>query len=205
MRIAIDLNDVIRDYTGQFIKYYKKTIDSDFEIEPKDVDEFDFTLVFPFKDRSEYEQFNYLDCAFEIYGRAETKDKLLAVKLNNWLQNTLREFEEDKIPEVFFVSPLEIGLTIQSTYAFLAKIGTRVREMWFPADSTKIWDRCDILITANPRLLESKPEGKTAIKIETGYNKDTDADYTFDSMTSLIDDKEETIINLINEQDEHRD
>ena len=198
MRIAIDINDVIRDYTGQFIKFFQRTVDNDFEIEPKDVDEFDFSLIFPFNNRSEYEQFNYVDCAFEIYGRAETRDKLLAYKLNNWLQNTLREFEEEKIPEVFFVSPLEIGLTIQSTYAFLAKIGTRVREVWFPIDSSKIWDRCDILITANPNLIKGKPEGKTVIKIETGYNKEADADYTFDSLSSLIDDKEETIINLIN-------
>ena len=200
MRIAIDLNDVIRDYTGQFIKYYKKALNPDFEIEPKDVDDFDFTLVFPFKDRSEYEQFNYIDCAFEIYGRAETRDRLLAIKLNNWLQNTLREFEEEKIPEVFFVSPFEIGLTIQSTYAFLAKIGTQVREMWFPVDSSKIWDRCDLLITANPKLLNTKPEGKITIKIETAYNKECVADYTFDSMTSLIEDKDETIINLIDKE-----
>ena len=40
MTIAIDINDVIRDFTRQFIKYYQKVIDPSFEIEYDDLNDF---------------------------------------------------------------------------------------------------------------------------------------------------------------------
>ena len=36
MKIAIDINDVVRDYTNQFIKCYQKIIDPSFEISEND-------------------------------------------------------------------------------------------------------------------------------------------------------------------------
>ena len=52
MTIAIDINDVIRDFTRQFIKYYQKVIDPSFEIEYDDVNDFEFTNIFPFLDEN---------------------------------------------------------------------------------------------------------------------------------------------------------
>lgn len=197
MKIAIDINDVIRDYTGQFKKLYIKNIDPTFEIEDDEITSFDLSNVFPFKNIEEYNRFRYEDNAFMLYGRAETTEKLINLRLNDWIQKTLRDLDRDKIPDVMLVSPFETGTAIQSTYAFLSKITSRVREVYFPIDSATIWDRCDILITANPRLIEMVPEGKFVFKIEKPYNKEVESKYTFKSLSEVINDPNETIIKIL--------
>jgi hypothetical protein len=199
-KIAIDLNDVIRDYTSQFIDQYTKNIDPDCEIELEDVTDFDFYNVFKFDSREDYSNFKYVDYAYELFLKAQPMDRMLSYRFNDWLQTTLRDLEEENIPEVMFVSPLEANLTIQATLGFLSKLPSRVREIYFPVDSATIWDRCDILITANPNLISNVPEGKTVIKVEAPYNKDVECEHTFKSMIDIITDKEETIIKLL-EQD----
>lgn len=199
IKIAIDINDVIRDNSEQILKVYKKFIDNYCTKEKSDLVNFDTFEDLDFNSRDEYENFKYVDYAYEIYGRAEPVEKILPYRLNDWLQTTMRDFEEDKIPEIIFVSPFEIGLTIQATLSFLSRIGTRVREIYFPIDSMSIWDRCDILITANPNLIENKPEGKKVFKINAPYNTEAKGDYEYDSLLDIIYDKDEKIIKLIEE------
>lgn len=206
MTIGIDINDVLRDYTRQFIKYYQKVIDPDFEVDYDDVTDFNFLNIFPFKDENGdddivmYHKFKYEDCAFELYGRADVMERKLPSLFNLWTQNTLRNFEEEKNPHVLIVSPFEMNLSIQSTLSFLSRIGVRTREFYFPIDSQTIWDKCDILITANPNLIENKPEDKYVFKIKTPYNTETKTDFEFDSLCDIINDENETLIKLIEEE-----
>lgn len=197
MKIAIDINDVLRDFTTQFKNYYIKGIDPSFEIEDKDINSFDLSEVFPFKDKNAYHMFRYIDYAFELYGRAEAMDKMLPYRFNDWTQKTLRNLDKENIPEIMLVSPFEIGKSIQSTYSFLSKISSSVREVYFPIDSYTIWDRCDILITANPNLIENVPEGKTVIKIDAPYNKSVECKYSFKSLMDVITDENETVIKIL--------
>jgi len=197
MRIAIDINDVIRDFSRQFRIQYQKHIDSSFEIDDSEINDFDLFEVFPFESRDAYNKFRYIDYPLEIYGRAEPMDKMLPYRFNDWIQNYLRDLDEENIPEVMLVSPFEANLTIQATFAFLSVLPCRVREIYFPIDSATIWDRCDILITANPNLIESVPDGKTVIKINAPYNTDTECEYSFNSMMDVINDENDTVINLI--------
>ena len=197
MKIAIDINDVLRDFTTQFKNYYIKGIDPSFEIEDKDINSFDLSEVFPFKDKNAYHMVRYMDYAFELYGRAEAMDKMLPYRFNDWTQKTLRNLDKENIPEIMLVSPFEIGKSIQSTYSFLSKISSSVREVYFPIDSYTIWDRCDILITANPNLIENVPEGKIVIKIDTPYNKSVECKYSFKSLMDVITDENETVIKIL--------
>jgi hypothetical protein len=197
MKIAIDINDVLRDFTSQFKNYYIKGIDPSFEIEDDEITSFDFSEIFPFKDRNAYNMFKYVDFAFELYGRAEPMDKMLPYRFNDWTQKTLKDLDKEYIPDIMLVSPFETGKSIQSTYAFLSKISSSVREIYFPVDSSTIWDRCDILITANPNLIENAPEGKTVVKIEMPYNKNVETKYTFKSLMDVINDENETIIKIL--------
>ena len=197
MKIAIDINDVLRDFTTQFKNYYIKGIDPSFEIEDKDINSFDLSEVFPFKDKNAYYMFRYIDYAFELYARAEAMDKMLPYRFNDWTQKTLRNLDKENIPEIMLVSPFEIGKSIQSTYSFLSKISSSVREVYFPIDSYTIWDRCDILITANPNLIENVPEGKIVIKIDTPYNKSVECKYSFKSLMDVITDENETVIKIL--------
>jgi hypothetical protein len=138
----------------------------------------------------------YGDYAFELYGKCPTCTKNLTPELNDWTEKTLKDLDIDEDIEVLFVSPMEYGLSIGNTYFFLSKLGTKIREVYLPSDSSTIWDRCDVLITANPKLLETKPEGKISIKIKAEYNGDNEADYTFKSLSSFISDPKnvETLI-----------
>ena len=85
---------------------------------------------------------------------------------------------------------MECDLTIQSTFSFLAKIGSRVREVYFPVDSATVWDKCDALITANPRFFPTKPEDKVIVKINKEYNKDCDANLSYDALSDIIKDRD---------------
>lgn len=196
-RIAIDLNDVVRDYSGQFINCYQKLIDPKFEMKDEEITSFDFSECFPFKSKSEYNDFKYTDAAFELHARAEMTDNRLQGVLADWSENILTNLDVDEDPEVFYFSPFELGPTIQSTLSFLAAHGVRAREYYFPVNSLTIYDKCDILITANPNLIENCPEGKVVIKINRSYNQNVEAKYSFQNLFEAIKDEDETIIKII--------
>jgi hypothetical protein len=196
-RIAIDLNDVVRDYSGQFINCYQKLIDPKFEMKDEEITSFDFSECFPFNSKTEYNDFKYSDAAFELHARAEMTDNRLQGVLSDWTENILTNLDVDEDPEVFYFSPFELGITIQSTLSFLAAHGVRAREYYFPVNSMSIYDKCDILITANPNLIENCPEDKTVIRIERPYNKDVETKYSFKNLFEAIKDEDELLIKMI--------
>lgn len=197
MKIAIDINDVIRDNMSRFMEVYQKYMDPQFEINPEDVDSFDQMEVYPFEDRDDLAKFKYVDYPYELYGRAQCCDKMLPYVLNDWIEKTLRDLDEENVPEVMFFSPFEMGLSIQSTFAFLSGNTFRVREVYFPIDSMTIYNRADIVVTAQPSLIENCPEGKVVVKVNKPYNKECKAGYSFDSLMDIIADKDETIIKIL--------
>lgn len=195
-RLAIDINDVIRNFSVNFSEYYIREINKDFDETAVNFDEFELNKMFPFDSDEEYREFVYEDYHFELFGKCPPVEKNLPALLTDWLMKTITELdiEEDSV-DVLLVSPMEYALTIQSTYFFLAKIGCRVREVYMPVDSSTIWDKCDALITANPKLLRSKPEDKITIKMNTKYNTNETSDFQYDSLLDFISNGD----NLIND------
>lgn len=189
MKIAIDLNDVVRDFTYNFLMNYVKGYNHQYN--PEDFNEAtnDMELALPFKTTRAYEKFVYEDYAFELFGKCPTCTKMLTEQLNEWTEQTLKDIDTDEPVEVMFVSTMEYGASIGNTYFFLSKLGTKVREVYLPTDSTTIWDKCDVLITANPKLLECKPENKTAIRIEKDYNANSKYDYTYNTLSMFLTDE----------------
>ena len=192
MKIAIDLNDVVRDFSNNFVRYYIEGYDHKFDLTDFEFWSHDLSAVFPFKSQNAYYNFIYNDYAFELYGKCDVCTRKLETELNDWTEKTLKDIDTDEPIEVMFVSPKEYGLSIGNTYFFVSKIGTKIREVYFPTDSITIWDKCDILFTANPDLLESKPEGKISVKIKTEYNKDVQADYSFKDLSTFLTNNENT-------------
>lgn len=186
MKLAIDLNDVIRDYSRNFVKYFKKGINHGFSEDDVEFYTNDMMQLLPFSSEEQYRRFVYEDYPFELYGKCPAVEQNLPRDLNEWLEFTL---PEDDV-EVMFISPMECDLTIQSTYSFLAKIGSRVREVYFPIDSSTVWNKCDVLITANPRFFNNKIDGKKIVKINKEYNVENDADLAYDSLSAIINDNE---------------
>lgn len=200
MTLAIDINDVLRDNLYQFRYIYQKYVDSDFEIDLDDIDTFNMMDHYPFDSETDFQQFKYVDYPFELFGRAEACDKMLPYTFNDFIEKTLKDLDE--VPHIILFSPFEIGLSIQSTFSFLASRTIRAREIYFPVDSMTIYDRADVVITAQPSLIENCPEGKTVIKINKPYNKDIETKYSFNSMMDIINDENKTLIKIMDNKSE---
>lgn len=192
MRIAIDINDVVRDFSNNFVRYYLEGYNREFDLSDFEFWTNDYTALFPFKSKQSYNNFVYNDYAFELFGKCGTCYRGLEQELNTWTEQTIKDIDTEEPIDIIFVSPMEYGLSIGNTYFFLSKLGTKVREVYLPIDSQTIWDTCDVLITANPNLLNTKPEGKVSIKIKTEYNNDSDANYSFNDLSGFISNPENT-------------
>lgn len=200
IKIGIELNGVIRNVNKQILKYYQKDIDPSIDLD--EIDEKDDVFKYAkFDSNKSKNEFIYIDYPYEIFGCAKTIDKDLPVEINNWMvEMTNREDEEFM---VVYYSLNEEYLTIQSSYFFLSKIGTRVREIFFPRDINEIWNRCDVVITTNDEVLKAKPSDKKSVKIINTVNKDSDVkgDFEYDSMSSIIKDNN-FLDNLLKKENE---
>lgn len=189
--IGIELNHVIRNINKQILKYYAKEFDPSMEWEELDdkVDVFEKYLKFESKHAKN--NFLYIDYPFEIFGTSQCEDKNLSRDINNWLVELGNNEDEDV--RIIFYSLNEEALTIQSTYFFLSKIGSRVRTMMFPKTIDEVWDVCDVVITARDEFFENEiPQGKKIILINRPFNEkyQDKADLNYNNLTEIIFDEE---------------
>ena len=194
MKIAISLDDVIRAKSKSILKAYKKEHE-DFEPETVELKTNNFKDILKFDSEKLYYKFLYEDYPFEIFGEADVTEKMVDKKLNLWHinLNNIEDLEEEV--ELLLYNPFEFNASIGFTHFFLSKIATRIRETYFPTISTDVFERCDVLITADPKLLKNKPNNKIIVKIKTEYNRDCEADFTYNTFSEFLDDKE--IINKL--------
>lgn len=190
MKIGIELNNIVRDLNKQIIKYYKKDINQSFDDKNVNYNVSNVIDSIDFKSKKAKFEYMYVDYPYEIFGCAPTTHRNLAVTINNWLIS-LGNKEDDKY-DVKLFSLKEEALSIQSTYYFLSKIGCRVREMFFPKDGVEMWNKCDVIITLNERIIDNKPEGKVVVLINKDDNKNLQGkvDLHYDSLFDLISDTE---------------
>lgn len=192
MKIAIDLNDVIRDYSDNFVKTYLMNYNHELDLDDFEIWSNNMQDVLEFKSDRAYQNFTYEDYSFDLFGKCDVCTRNLSVELNKWI-NSLADYDTTEPIEVMLTSTMEFGNSINYSYFFISKLGCQIREVYFPTDSLTIWDKCDILITANPKLLEEKPDGKFSIKIEKEYNKNNTGDLNFKTLSSFITNEENTI------------
>ena len=189
--IGVELNHVVRNINKQIIKYYAKEYAPD--VDPDDIDDREDVLKTFAKFDSKYERNNFIfiDYPYEIFGCANTMEKKLAVKITNWLTD-ISNIEDEDI-RIIFYSMNEEAITIQSTFFFLSKIGTRVRKVVFPKSIEEVWEECDVVITARDEFFEKEiPEGKKVVLINRPFNKDCKdkAFLNYDNLSEIITDEE---------------
>jgi len=189
--IGVELNHVVRNINKQIVKYYAKEYAPD--VNPDDIDDREDVLKTFAKFDSKYERNNFLfiDYPYEIFGCANTMEKKLAVKITNWLTD-ISNIEDEDI-RIIFYSMNEEAITIQSTFFFLSKIGTRVRKVIFPKSIEEVWEECDVVITARDEFFEKEiPEGKKVVLINRPFNKDCKdkAFLNYDNLSEIITDEE---------------
>ena len=184
MIIGITINEVLRDFIGQLAYVYSK-YESEIDLKETPVDEWNLLNYFKFKDEETLNKFLYTEASLEVFGHADQLHENIVTKLNTFSGNLLDEEEH----EVVIISR-EADKAIPSTLFFLSKLGFTGNNLKFVTDTAKKWDYVDILITANPKALESKPEGKISVKVDSTYNTEINSDYAVESLTELIDDEE---------------
>ena len=189
--IGVELNHVVRNINKQIIKYYAKEYAPD--VDPDDIDDREDVLKTFAKFDSKYERNNFIfiDYPYEIFGCANTMEKKLAVKITNWLTD-ISNIEDEDI-RIIFYSMNEEAITIQSTFFFLSKIGTRVRKVIFPKSIEEVWEECDVVITARDEFFEKEiPEGRKVVLINRPFNKDCKdkAFLNYDNLSEIITDEE---------------
>lgn len=189
LTIGITLDDVIRAKTLQIGKIYKKCVDGNINLEALDISTDNFTKIFNFNSKNEFIKFMYEDYPFEIFGEAGMMEKTLDKELNLWHINLNNDDDIDEEIKIILMNPREFNASIGYTYFFLSKMATRIREIYLPEDYSTIWDKCDVLITADRKLLNEKPNSKISIKIETTYNNEVQSDFTYESLMCLLKDK----------------
>lgn len=191
MRIGIDINEVLRDFIGQFAYTYEKYV-GEVDIEKNPVDSFDLMNHFKFDSVDEMNKFLFLEASLEVFGHADQLHENLISQLNMFLMDVKDEEEHEII-----ITSKEVAKSIPSTYFFLSKLGCRADKVIFVSKYEDIWDNVDLLITANPKALETKPNEKLSIKINASYNNNSKSDFELDSILEFIKDSEvrEKILN----------
>lgn len=206
-RIGIEVNGVLRDTIEKFTQIYQKyLIDNNqnefigqtFKIdisgnteeiiqsEPynyeilSDVTSLDLTSHFSFQNQDELYSFMYEDYTMELFGHAPSTE-LNTFNLLNEIYYDLRDNYD------LTILSDEIGKSKPATLFFLSKFGCLLEKIVFYSESTKniIWDEIDILLTANPTLLLTKPVDKILIKFNTEYNKHIDSEYEINSLSEF--------------------
>ena len=206
MKIAIDLNGVIRDIFTKaeqvYTKFYLDDVGSDDEVKEydenteewvnkEDEDTFEYGLNLPvtsmnliehfkFKDPDELYNFFYVDFPMNIFGHSPS----VSGNTFNILNDLYFDYRDDN--EITIISD-EIGKSKPSTLFFLSKYGCLVENIKFYSKITleHTFDQFDIIITSNPDILSLENGDKKVIKYETTYNKEFNSDFTIRCLTEL--------------------
>jgi len=188
MKIAIEVNGVLRDTIKKIEQVYEKFYienilneERDFVYEKiSDITSLKIQEHLKFKDNDEVYDFLYTEHCMEIFGHAPSTE------YNTF--NDLNEFYVDHRDnhEILIISD-EIGKSKPATLFFLSKFGCQIEKIHFYNQVTlpKIWGEFDILLTANPDLLLNHPSDKKIIKYNTSYNTSITNLTNIDSLKQL--------------------
>ena len=186
MKIGITIDGVVRDFITKFELVYDKyfPVEDGEEIPVRNINSLNLLEHFEFSGGTDaLNQFMYVDAALEIFGHAG-EIKLNSVEHLNQLHNIIEDMGHTPI-----IISKELNNSKPATLFFLSKLSTKINNIIFVKDYKKKWDHVDILITANPKVIRSKPDNKISVKVINTYNKNDNSDYTIVDIKELIDDK----------------
>lgn len=203
-KIGIEVNGVLRNTLGKIRQTYEKfmiennseektfMLDSSGNTESivenesfeykllENVDSLNLMSHFAFKSEDELYDFLYQEFAMQIFGHAESTEMHTFHILND-------VYIKYRNSNDFLILSDEIGKSKPATLFFLSKFGCQLEKVKFYSDTTKnsIWDEVDILITANPNLIDEHPSDKVIIKFKTDYNKKNKSKHEISSLSEL--------------------
>ena len=212
MKIAFDLNGVIRDiflkteqiYTKFYLEDVENEMSSEYDeskgewVEKNDSSSFEYGMNLPvksmnlidhfkFESQDELYNFFYVDFPMQIFGHSPS----INVNTFSVLNNLYTKLRDDN--EVYIISD-EMGKSKPATLFFLSKYGSLIENIKFYSNTTLLntFNEFDIIITSNPNILSLGNLNKKIIKVKTTYNEDLKSDYIINDLSEL----ESVLVNL---------
>lgn len=174
MEILISIDGVLRNIIQKFDYHYKDCyINSEFENE----NNFEYGIVEPiyndslfnsykFQSYEEFEYFYYVEYPIEIFGHAGLSYSNVFYELHKLIFNNPQH-------NFTLIGVDELGKSKPGTLFFLSKNGFLGDNIKFIKidDIEKMWEKNDVWITDNKRIINSCPKEKNVIKFNTKYNE----------------------------------
>lgn len=186
MKLGITLNETIRDFIGHMtyvVPKIRNITQESLGLNENNITDLDLPKWFGFSSKEELNLLLYSEASLEFFGHPDQLHDNIVNKLNRFY-NDLKEDGDDV--DVIIINR-EVGRAVPSTLFFLSKTSCEIPNIVFVNEYDKIWDHVDVLVTADPVLLVSKPDDKKTIKINASYNKNCDGDRNLDSITELFE------------------
>ena len=187
IRICLELNHVIRNINKQIVKYYQQDYDESIDLDEVDYKDDVLKTICHFSSDMKKIEFLYELYPLEVYGHANQMERNLSRDLNAWLKELTNQEEYDV--DVFFYSLKEYDITIQSSYFFLSKIGSRVRKVVFPKSIEELEEYGDVFITANNDVLNNISKPTVLIKMNFNKPSGKETQIVYDDFRAFLDDK----------------
>lgn len=188
MEIFVNINGVLRNLIQKFDYHYNDAyLTSEFENE----NNFEYGVTEPiqndnllnsykFQSIDEFEFFTFVEYPIEIFGHAGVSYPTSVSDLNKLIF-------EHKDHNFTVIGIDELGKSKPATLFFLSKngfLGNNIRFIKME-DIEKEWEKCDVWVTDDKRVIDSKPEDKIAIKFKTQYNEFFTCDREITKLTEI--------------------
>jgi hypothetical protein len=114
----------------------------------------------------EFEFFTYIEYPIEIFGHAGLSYSTSISDLNKLIF-------DNPDHNITVIGVDEVGKSKPATLFFLSKNGFLGNNIRFikSNDIEKEWEKCDLWVTDNKKIIDLKPEEKISIKFKTQYNE----------------------------------
>ena len=170
MKIAININGILRDLFSKIKAVHKKYYDSEIK---EDLNYDNIKELLNFKDQDELLEFLYREAPMEIFGHA-TEVKSNFIRSLNELAGTNRDYTFTLISD-------EVGRGISATFWFLAKYGCTIKNIKFYniREVDNLWNEFDLIFTNDELIIKMKPEDKLLYTFNESY--DVDSQYILES------------------------
>jgi len=201
MKIAIDINGVIRDTLRKAEQVYRKFFIEDY-VREEGEDEFEYSLNLPitsttlsnhfsFPTEESFYDFFYVDFPMEIFGHSPS----VSGNTFNVLDEIYKKLRDNH--EITIISE-EMEKSKPATLFFLAKYGCLVENIRFYSKLTedKLWDDFDLILTANPDLIKNQKNNTQIVKFNKLYNSEVNSEICIDTIEEFLPSIQKIIENV---------
>ena len=191
MKIAFEVNGVLRNTFGKAEEVYQKFFIDDYVVEEGE-EEFEYKLNLPitsttlsshfvFQDEERLMEFFYVDFPMNIFGHSQSTENSTFHDLND-IYKDLRDEHE------LVIISNEIEKSKPATLFFLSKFGCMFEKIIFYNQYTEdeVLSEFDLIISAQPQILEKEINYKT-VKYKTTYNENVESDFEIEILKEFKD------------------